>query len=129
MKCLVLGGGGFIGSSVVTKLIKNGHHVLVMGRSGKSRNISKDILKEIEIIDGDVRNLSTLEIAAQNCDRIYYFAGLVDSDAASELSLDAIEIEFQGLQNACKSALKRNECLPPLIRRSFKETPRFSIVT
>ena len=108
MKCLVLGGGGFIGSSVVTKLTKKGHRVLVMGRSGKSRYISKDILSEIEFISGDIRCLPTLEKAAQDCDQIFCFAGIVDSDAASELSLDTIETEVQGLQNVCKSALKQD---------------------
>jgi len=107
MKCLILGGSGFLGSSVVTRLVKNGHHVSVMGRSGKSRHIPKDILPEVEVINGDVRDLRALEKAAQNCDQLYYFAGIVDSDAASELSLDTIETEFQGLQNVCKSCLKQ----------------------
>jgi nucleoside-diphosphate-sugar epimerase len=108
MKCLVTGGNGFIGSAVISRLIKNGHHVLSMGRSGKNQFISENILREIETVKGDVRNSEKVDLITKNCEQIYHFAGIVDSDSASGLSVDSIETEIQGLRNVCKSALKNN---------------------
>lgn len=108
MKCLVTGGGGFIGSAIVAKLVESGHDVVAMGRFERPRYISDEVVNDVEIVKGDVRDLPTVEAAAQDCDQIYHFAGIVDSDAASGLSVDAIETEISGLQNVCRTALKLN---------------------
>jgi UDP-glucose 4-epimerase len=110
MKCLVTGGGGFIGSAIVAKLIKNGRQVVAMGRFERPHYISSRIINDVEIVIGDVRNQDAVETAARNCDHIYHFAGIVDSDAATGLSLDAIETEILGLRNICQCALKENNC-------------------
>ena len=47
MRCLVTGGGGFIGSSIVTKLVEQGHNVVVMGRFSRPHCISAKIIKEV----------------------------------------------------------------------------------
>jgi UDP-glucose 4-epimerase len=108
MKCLVTGGGGFIGSAIVAKLIKNGHQVVAMGRFERPHYISSKIINDVEIIKGDVRDQAVVESAARNCNHIYHFAGIVDSDAANGLSVDAIETEILGLRNICQCALKKD---------------------
>ena len=108
MRCLVTGGGGFIGSAIVAKLVEQGHSVVAMGRLNRPHRIPDKIIKEVEFIKGDIRDLEAVRIATKYCDNIYHFAGVVNSDTASGLSVDAIETEVLGLKNICQSALKLN---------------------
>jgi UDP-glucose 4-epimerase len=108
MRCLVTGGGGFIGSAIVTKLVEQGHKVVVMGRFNRPHCVAARIIKEVELVEGDIRDLEAVRVAAKYCDNIYHFAGVVDSDAANGLSVDAIETEILGLKNICHSAFKFN---------------------
>ena len=107
MKCLVTGGGGFIGSAIVAKLIEDGHHVVAMGRFERPHYIPSKVISDVEIVKGDIRDQATVDATARNCDQIYHFAGIVDSDAASGLSVDAIETEIMGLRNTCQAALRQ----------------------
>ena len=108
MRCLVTGGSGFIGSAIVKELALDGHQVKVLTRSKKENFISKKILQDVELITGDVRDLAVVDKASRNCDYIYNFSGIVDSDAANSLSVDAIDTEIMGLQNICRSAKKND---------------------
>ena len=108
MRCLVTGGGGFIGSAIVAKLVEQGHSVVAMGRLNRPHRIPDKIIKEVEFIKGDIRDLEAVGSATKYCDNIYHFAGVVNSDTASGLSVDAIETEVLGLKNICQSALKLN---------------------
>ena len=66
------------------------------------------ILQNVELITGDVRDLAVVDKVSRNCDYIYNFSGIVDSDAANSLSVDAIDTEIMGLQNICRSSKKNN---------------------
>ena len=61
---LVTGGAGFIGSNIVEELLKRGDKVRVLDNfsTGRRSNI-EPFLKDIELIEGDVRNLDTLRSA------------------------------------------------------------------
>ncbi len=108
MRCLVTGGSGFIGSALVKELVEVGHSVRVLSRSRTANSISKEIIGDVELIIGDVRDLTAVDQSSRNCDYIYNFSGIVDSDAANCLSVDAIDTEIIGLQNVCKSSKKNN---------------------
>ena len=62
MNILITGSEGFIGSHLAEALVKKGHNVkaLVLYNSFNSwgwlEHVHKDILKDIEIITGDVRD-------------------------------------------------------------------------
>ena len=66
LKILVTGSEGFIGSHIVEKLVKKGYKVkaLVLYNFNNSHGwldtLDKKTLKEIEIIAGDIRDLSFL---------------------------------------------------------------------
>ena len=68
MKCLVTGGGGFIGSAIVTKLVEQGHNVVVMGRFNRPHCIATEIANQVEIIQGDIRDLEFVNNSFKNID-------------------------------------------------------------
>jgi UDP-glucose 4-epimerase len=89
-------------------LVDQGHDVVALGRFERPHFIPDSIINDVEIVKGDVRDLATVKVAGGGCDYIYHFAGIVDSDAASGLSINAIETEISGLRNVCQSALNND---------------------
>ena len=60
LKILVIGGGGYIGSMLVTELIKNKFYVRCFDRFSSSEILSKlKSNKDLEIIVGDIRNIES----------------------------------------------------------------------
>ena len=63
MKCLVLGGAGFIGSHVVDALVEGGHEVRVFDRPNISTENLTSHLQDIQIVHGDFFNASDIASA------------------------------------------------------------------
>lgn len=63
-KCLVTGGAGFIGSHLCTRLLEEGHQVRVLDNfsTGKRGNLAH-IRSDVELIEGDLRDLETVRKA------------------------------------------------------------------
>lgn len=76
-KYLVTGGAGFIGSNIVEELLKKGHRVKVIDSfiTGKRENI-KPFLKDIELIEGDIRDMSAVKKAAKGIKYVLHQAAL-----------------------------------------------------
>ena len=76
MKVLVTGGAGFIGSHLVEALLAQGHAVRVLDNffSGKRENLAA--VKDVELIEGDVRDLDTCRKACAGSDRVWHLAAI-----------------------------------------------------
>lgn len=76
-KYLVTGGAGFIGSNIVEELIKRGHKVKVLDNfmTGKRENL-KPFLRDIELVEGDIRDIETVKKSAKGTDYILHQAAL-----------------------------------------------------
>lgn len=76
-KIVITGGAGFIGSNLAEKLVFDGHQVLVLDNlaTGRLSNIKK-IEKQIEFIEGDIRNLDFLMENFQDVDFVFHLAAL-----------------------------------------------------
>ena len=74
-KILVTGGAGFIGSSVVKKLVQMGYEVKVFDNfsRGKEKTL-KDIIDKKNLYFGDIRDLNKLDNAIKNCDTVIHLA-------------------------------------------------------
>jgi nucleoside-diphosphate-sugar epimerase len=74
---LVTGGAGFIGSNMVRFLLKQGERVRVLDNfeTGKHENLA-EIIKQIELIEGDVRDTAAVNRATKGCDVVYHLAAL-----------------------------------------------------
>jgi nucleoside-diphosphate-sugar epimerase len=73
----VTGGAGFIGSHLVEALLSQGHRVRVLDNffSGRRENLA-DVSREIELIEGDVRDLETCHRACAGVDRVWHLAAI-----------------------------------------------------
>jgi len=76
MKYLVTGGAGFIGSTLATKLLEEGHEVIIVDdlSSGRKSNIPKGA----EFIKGDIRSQKVFEQLPTELDAIFHLAANVD---------------------------------------------------
>ena len=74
---LVTGGAGFIGSNIVEELVKRGEKVRVLDNfsTGKRENIAP-FLKQIELIEGDIRDEETCRQAIKDIDYVLHQAAM-----------------------------------------------------
>jgi nucleoside-diphosphate-sugar epimerase len=77
MQTVVTGGAGFIGSYLVRELVKRGFSVKVIDNlsTGKKKNI-EDILGDIEFIEGDIRDINTLNKHFEKTEVVFHQAAL-----------------------------------------------------
>jgi len=76
-RCLVTGGGGFIGSHMAEALVRKGCRGRVLDNfsTGTFKNI-RFLKKNVEIIRGDIRDSRICQKAVSRCDRVFHFAAL-----------------------------------------------------
>jgi nucleoside-diphosphate-sugar epimerase len=74
-RILVTGGSGFIGSGLVTALVKAGHHVRVLDDNsrGSPRRLA-NVADDIEFIAGDIRDAAVVEKSARTMDAVHHLA-------------------------------------------------------
>lgn len=72
MKSLVTGANGFLGSAVMRCLLKEGHDVKVIVRKGSDRRNIENL--PIEVVEGDLRDVTSLKSAVKNCDNLFHVA-------------------------------------------------------
>src|SRR5713101_4094839 len=95
---LVTGGAGFVGSNLVSSLLRDGHRVTVLdslARRGSEQNLawlrSQAVDGIFRFIHGDVRNPDDARSAAKDADVIYHLAGQV----AVTTSVDDPRTDFE----------------------------------
>jgi UDP-glucose 4-epimerase len=74
---VVTGGAGFIGSNIVTDLVKNNNEVTVIDNllTGKLENLS-DVMDEIRFVEGDIQDLNLLKREFDDIDYVLHQAAL-----------------------------------------------------
>src|SRR5262245_10353814 len=75
--CLVTGGAGFIGSSLVRALLARGDRVRVIDNffSGKRENLA-EVAGDIELLEGDIRDEATVARACAGIDLVFHQAAI-----------------------------------------------------
>jgi len=105
-KVLVTGGAGFIGSHLVQKLSENGNEVIVLDNLLRGNKLDNDTMKNINLIVGDVKDLSTVEKAAKGCDHIFHFAAVLGVDVVADNPVTTMDTEVIGMRNVTQAAMK-----------------------
>ena len=105
---LVTGGAGFIGSHLVSRLVKDGHEVTVMDTLLRGNKLDKDTFRNIQFLEEDVRNQDAVFSAAKNCDAIFHLAAVLGVDIVADNPVETMEVETIGTRNIAKAALRHD---------------------
>ena len=114
MNILVTGACGFIGSHLVEKLIKENHNVKALtfynsrNSHGWLDNIDKKILKEINVISGDIRDHDFLNEKTKKIDIIFHLAALIGIPYSYHAPKSYIDTNITGTYNILSAAKKNN---------------------
>jgi UDP-glucose 4-epimerase len=111
MRVLVTGGAGFIGSHLADALIARGDQVVALDNfsTGSTANI-KHITKNLEIIDGDIRNTELINETTKDVDLVLHMAAALGVNTILESPLESISTNIAGSEvvlNAAASYKKR----------------------
>ncbi len=117
MKALVTGAGGFIGSHVVEKLCARNHEVRALvhynsaGSIGWLSDLPKEILGDIEIVSGDVRDPRRMREIMRDCDAVFHLAALIAIPYSYMATSSYIETNVGGTLNILEAAREQpNGC-------------------
>lgn len=104
-KALVTGGGGFIGSHLVEGLLARGWDVRVLDNfsTGHRENI-KHLINQIDLLEGDVTNLTTVRFAVRNIDVVFHQAALPSVARSVANPLESNEVNITGTLNILLAA-------------------------
>ena len=77
MRALVTGGGGFIGSHLSERLLREGHEVRVLDNFATGRRENLIALEdELEVVEGDIQSYERVNTAVRGCDLVFHQAAL-----------------------------------------------------
>ena len=105
-KVLITGGCGFIGSNLTRRLVNDGAKVTLFVRSGKNKELIKDVESKIEIVEGDVLDLNCIKKAIKDKDFLYHLAWQTDLKKSMLQPGEDLKNDCLGLINileACKT--------------------------
>jgi len=107
MNYLVTGGAGFIGSNIVEELVRLGHSVRVLDNfsTGKRENIAT-FLKQIELIEGDIREEETCRQAVKDIDYVLHQAAMPSVPRSLKEPVTTTEINVMGTVKLLTAAAK-----------------------
>jgi UDP-glucose 4-epimerase len=107
MRVLVTGGAGFIGSHLADALIARGDHVVALDNfsTGSTANI-KHITKNLEIIDGDIRNVDLINETTKDVDLVLHMAAALGVNTILESPLESISTNIAGSEVVLNAAAR-----------------------
>jgi UDP-glucose 4-epimerase len=106
-KVLVTGGAGFIGSNLVETLLNQGHRVRVLDNfsTGRRENLIFDkAYASLEIVEGDIRDLSICQKAMKDIEYVFHQAALPSVQRSVEDPLTSHSVNVEGTLNVLLAA-------------------------
>jgi nucleoside-diphosphate-sugar epimerase len=103
MNCLVTGASGFIGSALVKRLIREGHHVRAVLHTSPPRHRDK----QVDYITADLTDASSLSDLVKDGDIVFHCVALVKDFGSKK---EIMNVNYKGTQHlveACEKKIKR----------------------
>jgi len=97
---LVTGGGGFIGSHLVDRLLETGHRVRVLELPGA--DVEHLPLDQLELVEADIRDQDAVVHAADGCDLVVHLAANPNLWARQKRDFETVN--HQGTRNVLRAA-------------------------
>lgn len=122
MNILVTGGGGYIGIALISLLLKKKYIVTVLDNfSFDQQYVFLDLIKNknLNVINGDVRNKNLLKNLVQKNEFIIPLAGIVGAPACKMKPKLATEINLNQIKNILKFINKRNKIILPVTNSGY----------
>ncbi len=109
-KVLVTGADGFIGSHLVEHLVYSGFRVKAFvyynsfNSWGWLDSLPKDILSQIEIFTGDIRDPNGVKVAMKDCSIVYHLAALIAIPFSYHSPDSYVDTNIKGTLNIVQAA-------------------------
>jgi UDP-glucose 4-epimerase len=110
MRVFITGGAGFIGSHLCDALLKEGHQVSILDNmsTGSAGNIAH-IKDQIEIHQGDIRDVALVEKAMAPADLVLHMAAALGVNTILENPIESVSTNFTGSEVVLNAATKLNK--------------------
>jgi nucleoside-diphosphate-sugar epimerase len=101
---LITGGAGFIGCNLVRYVLSKGHRVVVLDdfSTGKRENL-RGLEGRIELIEGDIRDMSTVRRAVGGCAAVFHQAALGSVPRSIDDPVTSHEVNVNGTINVLEA--------------------------
>ncbi len=109
-KVLVTGADGFIGSHLTEELVQRGFQVRAFvyynsfNTWGWLDTVSKDIMKNVEIFQGDIRDPNGVKESMQGCDAVFHLAALIAIPFSYHSPDTYVDTNIKGTLNVLQAA-------------------------
>src|SRR4051794_2511199 len=104
MRTLVTGGAGFIGSHLVDALVEDGHEVRVLDNLATGSLSRWRYPRQVDFIDGDVRDLDGLRTALRGVETVFHQAALASVPQSVRDPAGSHEVILTGTFNVLLAA-------------------------
>ncbi len=110
-RVLVTGAGGFIGSQLVESLVLDGANVRAFvrynsrGDAGLLRQLPMGVIREVEVIAGDLRDTAAIDRAVRGIDLVFHLGAIISIPYSYKHPMETAETNFMGTLNVLMACL------------------------
>jgi NAD dependent epimerase/dehydratase len=125
-KILVTGAGGFIGSHLTERLVRDGHSVRAMVRyngrddRGNLDDLPEDVLRELELERGDLKDPLAVRRAVEGREWVFHLGALIAIPYSYQNPYDVVQTNMLGTAHVL-DACRLNSSLERLVLTSTSE--------
>ncbi len=107
---LITGGAGYIGSTLIDKLLLNGNNVRVLDRLMFGKEPLREFIQNphFELVEADVRDILTLRTAMEGIDQVVHLAAIVGYDACKKDLKETREVNIEATEAVVNFALVKD---------------------
>jgi len=108
-KHLITGGAGFVGSALVHRLVAMGEKVCVLDNlsRGSSQRL-KDIERDIDFIEADIRDADAVRSATHGVDSVWHLAFINGTEFFYKMPELVLDVGVKGIVNVLDACIKEN---------------------